>query len=161
MRARYRATRSRTLRLNARLARCCHSVVRGTRLLAGALDPAAAEGAVQIDKAGEALQARRDESELGVVERGLRDEHVQIRVRAVPIAEVRKLQLAPLRRGEALLGSELLVERAARGESVRHLAEGGLNGLFVLRDADVLLDLRDIEVRPQRATFEDRDRDRR
>ena len=121
--------------MNARLARRCERVVGGTRLIAGALDPAAAEGAVQIHKAGEALQARRDERELGVVEGGLRDEHVQIRVRAVAIAEVRELQAALLRCREALLRGKLLVEGAARGEPVRHLAKGGLDGLFVLRDA--------------------------
>src|SRR3989442_1080209 len=95
----------------------CHPVVRGTRLLAGALDPAATEGPVQIDEAGEALQARRDERELGVVEGGLRDEHVQIRVRAVAIAEVRKLQAALLRRREALLCGKLLVVGAARSRA--------------------------------------------
>src|SRR5258708_4087678 len=56
------------------LARRCYRVVSGTWLISGTLDPAAAEGAVQIDKAGEALQTRRDERELGVVEGGLRDE---------------------------------------------------------------------------------------
>jgi len=44
----------------------------------------------------------------------------------------------------------------ARGEPVGDFAKGGLDRLFVLRDADVLADLRGIEVRPQRAAFEDR-----
>src|SRR5258706_2904304 len=90
------------------------------RLVPAVLDPAAAESAIQIDQVDEALQARRDERELSVVEVGLRGEHVQIRVRAVPVAEVRKLQPAPLRRGVAFLGRELFVVGAARSKPVGH-----------------------------------------
>src|SRR5258706_15917458 len=54
-----------------------------------------------------------------------------------------------------------LFRSAARGEPVGDFAKGGLDRLFVLRDADVLADLRGIEVRPQRAAFEDRYGDRR
>src|SRR5205823_5742964 len=65
-------------------------------------------------------------------------------------------EAALLRGGVAGLGGELVVEGAARGEAVGHLAERGLDGFLVLRDADVLADGGDIQICAQRAALEDR-----
>src|SRR5438132_8819348 len=129
---------------------------RAARRVAGVRDPAAAERAVEVDEVGEPLLARGDERELRVIEAGLRGEHLQVAVDAVAVAKLRQLEAALLRRREALLRGELLVEGAARGEAVGHFAERGLNRLLVLRDADVLADGGDIQICAQRAALEDR-----
>ncbi|KAG1478004.1 hypothetical protein G6F54_014025 [Rhizopus delemar] len=50
----------------------------------------------------------------------------------------------------------MVVQRAAAGQGVRHFAKACLDGLFVLRDLDVLLYLRQVQAGQQRATREDR-----
>src|SRR5471030_2282414 len=131
------------------------------RLVAGAFDPATAQRSIKIDEVGQALQTSSDARLLGVVKTSLRGKDVEIAVDAVPIAKLRQLQTPLLGRRVALLGGELVVVGAARGEPVRHFAERRLDCFFVLRNADVLPNPRHIQIRPQCSPFEDGHRDRR
>src|SRR3954468_18198234 len=101
-----------------RLLRKC----RQPRLIAGALDPTASEGSIQVDQTGEPLQTCCDQCELRVVQVGLCSEHTEIAVDAIPVAEVREIQPALLRFGVALLCRELIVVRAPRSKTVGNLA---------------------------------------
>src|SRR5471032_2498354 len=83
------------------------------------------------------------------------------RSHAVAIPHIRQLQAASLRLHKTLERLDLLVVSAARGQSVRHFAERGLDRLLVIRDLDALLDLSQIQVGQVRATLENRNRDLR
>src|SRR5258708_19207055 len=78
------------------------------RGLAGVLDPAAAERAVEIDQVGQALHACVDERELRVVKTGLRGQHRQIVVDTVAVTKPRAVEAALLGRSEADLRGNLL-----------------------------------------------------
>src|SRR6266849_4191069 len=95
-----------------------------TRRIARVLVPPAAQCPVEIDEVGQALQASGDDGELRVVGVGLRREHREIVVHAVPIAEIGQLESPLLRRRVSLERGELVVIGAARREPVRDFAEG-------------------------------------
>jgi hypothetical protein len=102
-----------------------------------------------------------DQPLLRAEQRALRVEERQVAVDAGAVAVFRHPVIVLGGLHQAALGVELIVVGLARGEAVGDFLEGGLDRLFVLRDADVLLQLRVVEAGPQAAGIEDRQVDLR
>jgi hypothetical protein len=93
----------------------------------GVLDPAAAEGAVQVDQAGQAREPGRHQRRLRAVEAVLRVSTGEIARHAVAKQLLRQVERALLGLDGALDRRELVAEGAARREPVGDLAERGLD----------------------------------
>src|SRR5258706_9247662 len=149
------ATRAATASCERRFMGCPFSGGRSRGL------PAAAQRAVEIHSIGEAGEARGHELLLRVVELRLRGEHREVAVDALLEAKLRQVEGLLLRGHEALERRGLVVVGATRRKSVGDFPERDLDRFLVLRDVDVLLDPRRVEVRAQRPRMEDRHGDRR
>src|SRR5690606_241557 len=102
------------------------------------LGPAAAERLVEQNEIGSALESRREQRLLRGVQVALRDERREVALDAGAVAHLREAVGVLRGAQQRLLRTELLVERAARDERIRHLAERFLNGALVARDLGAL-----------------------
>nr|GEU28366.1 hypothetical protein [Tanacetum cinerariifolium] len=122
---------------------------------------AAAQHLVQGDGVAGLGQARGNQALLSRVQRALRDQRVQIRVGAAAIAGVVDLEAFFRRVHQRLLRVQALVDGAARGQRIGHLAKRHLDRLFVLRHRNVAVRAGDVEVGAVQAIVEDRQVDLR
>ena len=129
------------------------------RLLARALNPAAAECSIQIHQTCKPAEPHGHQYLLcGIVVR-LCDQNVEIGIDPGLVAHQRELELASRRLRESLQRRNLVVESTAGGEPVGDFTERRLDRFLVGRDVDVLLELRNIEACVKGARSEDRSED--
>src|SRR5580765_4165792 len=122
--------------------------------------PATAERLVERHWIGELRRAHGHQPLLSAVERALGVEGSQVVVDARSEAHLREPVGIGVGRNQRLLRAALVDVSAAGAEGVRDLAEGGLDSELVLRDGDILLDVRQVEVRAVLTSREDRESDR-
>src|SRR5688572_671676 len=104
---------------------------RCVRLLAGLLRPAAAERLVHADQRDELVAARAGLAELGVEQRALRVEHLEVRGHAAAVAQLRELEHLALGLDARALVGAAQARLAQVHQGVLDLAEREQDGALV------------------------------
>ena len=103
--------------------------------------PTTAERAVKADGVEQAGGLELQKVLLGCIQIPLREQNVHVAVHALSITSIGKVEAFLLGVQQQFLRFELFVENGADGQRVRHFAERGLNGFFVIGDFDLPADL--------------------
>src|SRR5256885_4046827 len=110
--------------------------------------PTAAERAVKCDSVEQAGGLELQKILLCGVKIPLREENVHVVIHALSITSIGEVETLLLGVQQKFLRLEFFVENGADGQRVRHFAERGLNGSFVVGNLNPLLDLRHSEPGP-------------
>ena len=123
--------------------------------------PAPSEYLVQSDSIDKFGQMGGNQSLLGAIERTLGVEHIEVVVNPFVIARLGKEVAGSGSLDQCLLRRQLLVDGAALGQSVGHLAKAGLYRLLILSDGDIPINLGHLQLRRTGSSVKDREYDLR
>ena len=107
--------------------------------------PSAAQCRVQVHFGHQLREPIDDQRLLRTEQRTLGIEERQVAVHATAVTVLGQVVIGLVGRDEVALGRELVGERLAGGEAIGDFLEGALDGFFVLRHADVFLQLGVVE----------------
>src|SRR3569623_2088885 len=122
-------------------------VLLNTRAEIALSGPAAAERAVNRDTVHQLSRAVLQEVLLRNIKILLREENIHVVIDSLPVARVCQVKPPLLRFDEKRLRGDSRFKRIPRRQRIRHFAKGDLNGALVIGHFDLLLQLRNIQVR--------------